>query len=87
MLKIKFILRWGTILIISFVYYISLVVSCQKFEAFIKSKELTTAPATLNEYYNSVDTIALASDITLTVSIYGFPIALLLSLLAFKKIR
>lgn len=87
MLKIKFILRWGTIFIISIIYYISLAISTIRLDIVRQNEALVTNPVSLHEYYTAIDNIILSSDDTLTVSMCAFPIALLLSLLAFKRIR
>lgn len=86
-LSFKFILRWVTILVISFMYYMLLAVSTMRFDIFRQNEALATNPVTIDQYHDSIETIVLSSHDTFIASIYTFPMALLLALLAFKKIR
>lgn len=87
MLKTKFILRWAIILIIVFMYYMALAAGCQEFDIFTQNEALSAGVMTLDEYRKSVDSIVLATDDVVNISIFAFPIALVLSLIAFRKIR
>lgn len=87
MSKTKFILRWGVILFVSIVYYVALAAAFQQFDIYRQNEALSAGAMTLDEYRISVDSIALATDGVVNVSIFAFPVCLLLSLLAFKKIR
>lgn len=87
-MKIKTVLRWGGICLVSLCYFIGLALATFSFSAFSENESMQFSnPVPLNEYHASVEAILQATGIVFDAAIYGFLICVPLILLIFKKVR
>lgn len=86
--KIKFILRWGCIGVVSLCYFLGLTVVSFSFSAFHENQSMQlSGPVPLKQYFQVVDTLVKATDSLFNVAIFGFLICVPLILVIFKKLR
>jgi len=87
-MKIKTVLRWGGICLVSLCYFIGLALATFSFSAFSENESMQFSnPVPLNVYHASIDSILQATGIVFDAAIYGFLICVPLILLIFKKVR
>lgn len=87
--KTKAILRWGGIFLISFFYYVWLALAILSFGHIDEKESMRLAEITVTEEYHQaiIKSIYHATDNVIDVASMGFPIAVIIILVIFKKVR
>lgn len=88
MLSNKFILRWLGIFLISFMYFLCLIISSNSLSVLYENQSMQLSdPVPLSEYLSAVDLVVKSTDNIFVGAIFGYLICTILSLLVFKKVR
>ena len=86
--RVKTILRWGGISIVSLCYFITLIASTFAYSAFSESESMRfSGPIPLKEYKASIDSLMQATDGVFSVAFFGFASCVPLILIIFKTVR
>lgn len=87
--KSKTAIRWFSIVIVSFFYYLLIAIASLSFGHIHEKESMLFADKTISiEYHRaSLDAVLEATNVVYWAAIIGFPVCMILILIIFKKIR